>query len=350
MTDIITAAKDYIANGLAVYPVDENKRALIRRWNNAAAFRDTDRAETYFSAHPDAGIGIACGAGTTSIVVVDVDPKNGGDTTFRRLVHDVGYGPFEDCPQVITPSGGLHCWFLQPVKPLATRPGGLGEGVDVIGHRNGVVAPPSRRSDGNYAWRTGQCPDLTTIPVLPESLIDRITTERRHANAVNRVAHDLGGHLPPLIPVSQRNDVLMRAGYKAHWRHGLSEEELRTLLRELNKRCPAPLGDNEVRDMARSIADKAASTVDPSAWLNSHIPNLKTKQEFRVATTLAMIAEFSVGELTPSAELIKTRSGGMRPENYYRVRADLEERGMIRVHHRGDTAPVIELIKRPKDD
>ena len=253
----------------------------------------------------------ALSAALSGITPVDVDPKNGGDTTFRRLVYEFGYKVFEDCPQVISPSGGLHCWFRAPEglsrKTHALGTHALGLGIDVIGPNNGIIAPPSSRKDGSYVWRDGAMPDLSRIPVFPEVLLDRMKKERKKAQAiVGKLATEVG--LPGSIPERERNQTLMRIGYRLRGRFNYTEEELRASLRELNKRCTIPLEDAEIRDMARSISNAPAQFVDPSAWLKAWLPELRG-QGLRVATALAMIAEFAPGPLTPSAEQVKKISG-----------------------------------------
>jgi hypothetical protein len=280
--ELCKTACEFIKHGLVVYPLDENKKPLLNKWNTVNAIRDYDRAQEFFlnsakgaKAH---GVGIVCGA--SGITPVDVDPKNGGDTTFRRLVYEVGYKVFEDCPQVVTPSGGLHCWFRMPPglsrQTHALGTNALGVGIDVMGPNNGIIAPPSSRKDGVYVWRDGTMPDLSRIPEFPEVLLHLMKKERKKAQAVvGKLATDVA--LPGSISVSERNQTLMRYGYKLRWRYSYTEGELRSALRELNKRCTIPLEDTEIRTMARSIANAPAQTVDPSAWLRAWLPELKAR-------------------------------------------------------------------------
>lgn len=297
MSAIVSAALEFINAGLAVYPTSDDKKPLIKGWNNWNAIRTTERAEQYFSEHSNAQIGIACGP--SGLTVVDVDPKNGGDSTFRNLVFELGYDYFEPCPQVITPSGGLHIWFRQPLRPIALRANGLGPGIDIIGCKNGVLAPPSQRTGFAYTWRDGVFPDLSVMPLFPNVLIERMTQERQSGIATVRRAAPLTNRLPDTIPEHSRNTELMRAGYRARWRFGYNEDELLVLLREINRRCQPSLEDQELRDMSRCIARKAASTVDPMLWLRSRIPDFQSKQEFRVGSALATIADFSIGLKLP---------------------------------------------------
>jgi hypothetical protein len=350
MRELCKAACEYIDQGLTIYPLNENGTPLLYKWNTANAIRSHDRAQEVFLNDPKGkarGVGIVCGL--SGITPVDVDPRNGGDVTFRNLVYEVGYKVFEDCPQVISPSGGLHCWFRMPPglsqKTHALGTHALGAGIDVISPKLGIVAPPTTRKDGAYVWRDGTMPDLSRIPVFPEVLLDLMRREHKKAQAiVGRLSKEVG--LPDSIPVSERNQTLMRLAYKLRWRHAYNEEELQASLRELNKRCTIPLEDTDIRDMARSIANAPAQIVDPSAWLRAWLPELRG-QGLCVAASLAMIAEFAPGPLSPNADLFEKVSG-MRPEHYRRERKQLAARGLMKVHARGsDTdhkAPIIELI------
>ena len=176
--------------------------------------RDHDRAQEVFLNDPKGkahGIGIVCGA--SGITPVDVDPKNGGDVTFRRLVSDIGYKVFEDCPQVISPSGGFYCWFRMPEglsqKTHALGTHALGAGIDVISPKLGIVAPPTTRKDGSYVWRDGIMPDLSRIPPFPEVLFDLMKKERKKTQAiVGKLATEVG--LPGSRREKERNQTLMR--------------------------------------------------------------------------------------------------------------------------------------------
>ncbi|MGA9018174.1 MAG: bifunctional DNA primase/polymerase [Candidatus Cybelea sp.] len=346
--ELCKAACEYIDQGFVIYALNENTIPYIKKWNTTNAIRTHDRAQEVFLNDPKGkahGVGLVCGL--SDITPVDVDPKNGGDVTFRRLVFEVGYKVFEDCPQVISPSGGLHCWFRMPPElsreTHAFGAHALGLGIDVIGPNNGIVVPPTTRKDGVYVWRDGTMPDLSSIPVFPEVLLDLMRKEKKKAQAIaGKLVKEFGARLPGQIPAGEANQTLMRIGYRLRGRFNCTEEELRASLRELNKRCTIPLEDAEIQYMARSISNAPAQFVDPSAWLKAWLPELRG-QGLRVAAALAMIAEFAPGPLTPSAEQVKQISG-MLPNNYRSTRKLLAAQGMLKVHGRGDVAPVIDLL------
>jgi hypothetical protein len=102
-------------------------------------------ANRYFARDfPHAQIGVVCGP--SNLAVIDIDPKNSGDVTLRRFVFDLGGAWFDDCPQVITPSGGAHLWFRAPDRAIHGGTNALGVGIDVLGGPRVIMAPPSRGS------------------------------------------------------------------------------------------------------------------------------------------------------------------------------------------------------------
>lgn len=125
----------------------------------------------WWSKSPQANIGIACGP--SGFVVIDVDPRNGGDDTLVTLIKELG--PLPSTWTALTPGGGQHQYFRDQVGEYA---GSLGPGVDV--KFNGyVVAPPSTHPDGGeYRWDLGHHPSESPIATLPVAWLDRMTSRR----------------------------------------------------------------------------------------------------------------------------------------------------------------------------
>lgn len=89
------------------------------------ATTDESQIRSWWTRWPDANLGIATGDG---LVVLDVDPRHGGDQSVRKLPHY----PFET-PIVRTGSGGQHFYFrTDGVVRNATSFRGLA-GVEVRG-------------------------------------------------------------------------------------------------------------------------------------------------------------------------------------------------------------------------
>src|SRR5262249_58182379 len=138
-------------------------------------------------------IGAACAG--SSLAVVDIDPRNGGD------LDDVG--PVPDTWTVETGGGGWHLYFRYTGTALL---GKLGQGIDVK-HNGYVVAPPSIHPSGRcYCWQIGAGPDDVPLAALPPSLAARAADRLR----VGCTLHSDGAVLQ--IASGERNQMLFRLG------------------------------------------------------------------------------------------------------------------------------------------
>jgi hypothetical protein len=105
-------------------------------------------------------IAVACEA--SGLVVIDIDPRNGGDRTFEALCKHHANGQYPDTVSATTAGGGTHYYFT--ANPSERFRGRLGMGVD-IKHRGYTVLPPSKMEYGNYAWT--KHPSSTLLPEPP---------------------------------------------------------------------------------------------------------------------------------------------------------------------------------------
>lgn len=102
------------------------------------------------------------------IVIVDVDPRNGGTETFSRL----SKGQIKPKTVIsLTGGGGLHIFFRWN-KAWGKPCGSLGDGVDIkCGDNCHVVAPGSIHPNGSgYRWKPGNAPGEVGIADCPEWL------------------------------------------------------------------------------------------------------------------------------------------------------------------------------------
>jgi hypothetical protein len=138
------------------------------------ATRDPVQIDLWWAADPMAGVAIACAG--SGLVVLDVDPRNGGDETFGALERRLG--PLPETPRVLTPSGGQHVYFRDSVGAYV---GTAGEGVDVksAGY---VLAPPSVHPNGGvYRWDVGAHPTYTAVAELPDAWLAHLTAAKARA-------------------------------------------------------------------------------------------------------------------------------------------------------------------------
>ncbi len=124
---------------------------------------DEDQLRTWWTRWPDANVGVVTGA-WSGVVVLDVDPRNGGDGSLAELERVGGAAPVT--PESSTGGGGRHLWFRHPGRPVRSAP--LAAGLDVKGDGGVAIAPPSRHASGRrYEWIEGRSPADVELAALP---------------------------------------------------------------------------------------------------------------------------------------------------------------------------------------
>ena len=136
-------------------------------YKNASA--DLADVEAWWTRWPDANVGIRVG-GESGPIVLDVDPRNGGDESLAALLDE--YGPMPLTPEVHTGGGGRHLYFARsPELDRITKKTFL-PGLDFLVDRAYVVSPPSRHSSGErYEWEKGREPWEIPLAPPPEWLV-----------------------------------------------------------------------------------------------------------------------------------------------------------------------------------
>lgn len=121
----------------------------------ADATTNGDTIARWWRLWPRANVGIATGA-QSALVVLDVDPRSGGDISLAALLDRYGSLPETAC--VRTGGGGLHYYFSHPGSIVKNSAGRIGPGLDVRGERGYAVAPPSVHAARQpYVWALA-CP------------------------------------------------------------------------------------------------------------------------------------------------------------------------------------------------
>lgn len=169
LPDFLTAALGYAERGWRVIPLhsiegdggcscrrpdctSQGKHPRVPDWPTRAT-TGTDQIAKWWRMWPRANVGLVTGGG---LLVVDVDPRNGGSDTLAELERT--HGRF-DTRTAETGGGGLHFYFQAP--PGLDYPGHLGAGIDLP---KMVVAPPSAHASGDaYRWRNAER-DVAELP------------------------------------------------------------------------------------------------------------------------------------------------------------------------------------------
>src|SRR5262252_6165356 len=154
--------------GFVVFPCRRGEKRPATTNGLLDATDDEAQIERWFAGR-DLNLAVACGPqpNGVNLFAIDVDPKNGGDSTWSALLngHTVPPGP-----RHTTRSGGSHLFFDAP-SDLHNTAGRLGVGIDTRGVGGYVVVPPSAVIDSETgevgAYTTSRETALSQVPVPP---------------------------------------------------------------------------------------------------------------------------------------------------------------------------------------
>jgi hypothetical protein len=177
------------------------------------ATTDLATIEQWWRRWPDANVGVRPPVG---IVVLDVDPRHGGDVALAEL--EARHGRLPDTLTARTGGGGWHYWYAYGGRAKGT----LCPGVDVKTHSGYLVASPSIHSSGRrYEWYR----EMRTVPApgwvrqLLDPPISNVIPLRR-AGSVATTAGLV--RVVALAPQGERNRRLYWAACRAYERGGHS--------------------------------------------------------------------------------------------------------------------------------
>lgn len=220
------------------------KHPIFNKWQNIVE-NDQKSIDAWFGKYPEANLGAITGR-NSGIIVLDIDPKNGGDESFATMINT--YGEFEETPTVITGSGGRHFYFKHPGGVIHNRTRFMDlDGIDIRGDGGFVVAPHSRHLSGsNYEWEVPLDFPLADVPVWMLRKLNKKAAKKPTAIVE-----------PGSIVEGGRNEYLSKvAGLMAYGasKHGYTFDVFRNMVWMANKgMCVPPLEPDEVQMVCSSI-------------------------------------------------------------------------------------------------
>lgn len=235
MSDLYENAIEFVQAGLRVFPLHRIKHGACECGNRncLAAGKHPARNEwvkqplvdeavidTWLDGEmmePYTGIGWALDAGH---IVIDIDPRNGGDIAFERLQADIGVNLIDACSAVVkTGGGGLHLYFAKPDADLAWKMPKEYHGIDIKQGGGFVVIPGSLHASGSeYTWHSFAKSDVAGLVILPAplaKLIARAKVQRMEGDHSDTDIRDIEHMLTYLDP-DMGHDDWFKVGMAVH--------------------------------------------------------------------------------------------------------------------------------------
>ncbi|MEG2417494.1 MAG: bifunctional DNA primase/polymerase [Eubacterium sp.] len=242
----------YVSKGLAVFPLlpRDKKPATAHGFKDATTDQTTITA--WWTQNPDYNIGIATGAASGGLVVIDLDINQDKGYDGRETLRDweASNGILPETWMSITGRGGYHL-FYHDCATNSNRTG-LYEGVDIRGDGGYIVAPPSIHPNGRrYEWE--QSPEEFAL-----SDTDSVV-------ACFLMGPPAGGmakayKTPDEIPEGGRNAELYRLACSMQAR-GDAPEAIRAAVEATNEsRCIPPLDQGEINTLLKSAGRHESGT------------------------------------------------------------------------------------------
>jgi len=236
------AALWYALRGIPVFPCRPRGKEPLVEGGFHAATTDEARIREWWRRWPEANIGVPTGA-ASGWLVVDVDPRNGGDETLGGWLSK--YGRWPATAEATTGGGGRHIVFRH-VEGL--RCGPLAAGVDLKSDGGYIIVAPSvHPTGGRYMWDGMDGADSLGRLSDPPGWLLRLAREKRPPT---------GSTAAPgrKIGAGRRNTELTSLAGVLRSR-GAGEAELLDLLARINERlCDPPLNADEVERIAQSVS------------------------------------------------------------------------------------------------
>jgi hypothetical protein len=142
----------YSEHGIAVFPVGEGKRPLVRGWQKVGLKGSAELAEKFLDAN---ALGYVTG-GRSNVTVLDID------TTDEKIAEDAIGRHGQPVVATRTASGKLHLLYRyngerRRIRPWPDLP------IDILGDNGYALAAPSKVAAGSYEIIHGHLDDLDQL-------------------------------------------------------------------------------------------------------------------------------------------------------------------------------------------
>lgn len=241
------AAMYYIQNGLAVFPLEEQGKKPKTRNGCKDATTDAAQVKAWWQEYPNANIGIATGAKSGNIFVIDldIDEDRGIDGYHSLTDWERENGQLPDTWRAITGRGGYHLYFRTD-KEVRNR-AGIIDGVDVRGEGGYVVAPPSIHANGTpYEWE--DAPDEVELAQANDTVNYFLQIGSRGATKQF--------YAPEVIREGTRNENIFKFACMMQAKGSSDEAVYAATMAENQAKCRPPLGEKEVRTIVNNVLEK----------------------------------------------------------------------------------------------
>lgn len=237
------AAIEYAKKGFAVFPLKYRDKVPLTRNGCKDATTDAAQIKSWWQKYPNANIGLATGAVSQNVFVIDldIDEDRGIDGYHSLEDWQREHGDFPETWTAITGRGGYHLYYRGNGK-IKNR-AGIIDGVDIRGNGGYVVAPPSIHKNGNrYEWEYS--PDEFELAKADNNVMYFLNHDDHRQSA--------SFTMPNIVSAGQRNQMLFRFACMMQAKGASDQSVFAATMAENESSCSPPLTEQEVRIIVSS--------------------------------------------------------------------------------------------------
>lgn len=280
------------------------------------ASNDFEKIREWWTKFPNANVGIVTGK-KSNLVVMDVDPRNGGDDSFKEIEKTLG--PMPETVEVLTGGDGRHLLFDYPSNVTIRSKNGWKPGIDIKADGGFIVAPPSIHISGkSYFFENDHHLNDVEIASLPHNLVNAVMSHEE----VCRFPSSSTRTSSTGIPIGARNSSLFSLGCSMR-NKGANPESVLAALFALNDKQNenAKISKIELEKITQNVFKYPSSTIILN---NSYDPKttwpkpLGEKATYGLAGEVVRLIE-PASEADPAALLFQflTAFGNLVGKNFY---------------------------------
>lgn len=216
--DILALVGIFLMLGCYIIPVQAGGKRPAGPWANGEW--PCERLKAYIESHPNCNIAVRTGSWSDRLVVIDVDAHGVDGRLFMRRFERT-HGRLPVTVTILTPSGGIHLWFIWPEGlELPRNSVNAGFGVDIRGEGGYALVPPSQVDGTPYRFADGRGPESVEVATANELVVELVNEigggSRRQAAPSDR--------LPQVVREGGRNDACYRYACHVRSRGGTPED------------------------------------------------------------------------------------------------------------------------------
>lgn len=230
--------------GLAVFPLVQGKKKPATTHGVKDATKDVGQIKAAWKFNQDMNIGIATGAPSGGLLVIDIDLDNdSGKDGYEYLNQwEREHGELPETVTVITGRGGMHLWYYANGQSFKNS---VNEdlAIDIRADGGYVMAPPSIHPNGRTVEFENH-PDDYEIAPIDDNVIAFVRSVQK--GVVSNIEKGERFEMPDEIGKGGRNQAIFKYCASLQSR-GLGDTEIRMLAHAANKaKCKPPMPDDEV--------------------------------------------------------------------------------------------------------